>query len=320
MFGDLGGAAKYYQEALKVLQACGADGMNVTLYSYLGGVQTRLSDYTKAISTLEQGLVYAEQSGNVNLQFNLLLLLIDVHRKLVSPDMPELEPRNFILNQRKANEALQRYLEACRNLTRSYPALRSHMWDNFLWEESWDLKLAEEALKSAVENGDIALQIRANFFICGERLSPESLNRDDARAREAFEACRKCLKTLDSKNGHVVTAATEDMRLKLAGYARCLGELEEAEEILKILLRSYESMLDNMFMAGEGSDELVLKFQESKKTAIIAMMRIQLQLVDRDRNSRSNIIPNSQCLKSFSQAFWNRSTQLFKGANVVREV
>jgi hypothetical protein len=43
-------------------------------------------------------------------------------------------------------------------------------------------------------------------------------------------------------------------------------------------------MLDTMFMAGDASEELVLKFRESTKVAIIAMMSVQLQLADRDRN------------------------------------
>ncbi len=37
-------------------------------------------------------------------------------------------------------------------------------------------------------------------------------------------------------------------------------------------------------MAGDASEELVLKFRESTKVAIIAMMLVQLQLADQDRN------------------------------------
>ncbi len=279
--GDLVGAVEYYQEALRILKACGSDGMaQVTLYCHLGGVQRLLGHYIEAISTLKQGLIYAEQSGNVNLQFNFLLVLIDIYKELVFPGNV---PHNFILSQRQAKEALQRYLEACQNLIQSYPALRSPLWDH-LSGEIWDLKHAEEELKSAVEKGDLEVRIRASFFICAERLDPESPNRDDACAREAFEECQKCLKAFDSQNGNVLTVASEDMRVKLAFYASSLGELEEAEEILKVLLRSYERMLDNMFMAGDASEELVLKFRESTKVAIIAMISVQLQLAARDRN------------------------------------
>jgi hypothetical protein len=97
------------------------------------------------------------------------------------------------------------------------------------------------------------------------------------------------LKAWDSQNGNVLTVASEDMRLKLAFYASSLGELEEAEEILKVLLRSYERMLDNMFMAGDASEELVLKFRESTKVAIIAMMSVQLHLANQDRNLQAGI-------------------------------
>ncbi len=284
--GDFVGAVEYYQEALRILKACGADGMaQVTLYYHLGGVQKLLGHYIDAISTLKQGLIYAEQSGNVNLQFNFLLVLIDIYKELV---FPENVPHNFILSQRQAKEALQRYLEACRNLIQSYPALQSPLWDH-LSGEIWDLKHAEEELKSAVEKGDLAVRIRASFFICAERLDPESPNQDDACAREAFEECQKCLKAWDSQNGNVLTVASEDMRLKLAFYASSLGELEEAEEILKVLLRSYERMLDNMFMAGDASEELVLKFRESTKVAIIAMMSVQLHLANQDRNLQAGI-------------------------------
>ncbi|CAK9267615.1 unnamed protein product [Sphagnum jensenii] len=275
--GDLVGAVKYYQEALRIMKACGSDGMEqVTLYYQLGGVQKFLGRYIEAISTLEQGLIYAEQSANVNLQLNCRALLIDIYEELVYS-------HNFILSERQAKEALQRCLEACWNLIQSYPALRSPRWDH-LSGKIWDLKHAEEELKSAEEKGDLALQIQASFFICAARLDPESPNRDDACAREAFEECQKCLKAWDSQNGNVLTPQSEVMRLKLAFYAFSLGELEEAEEILKVLLRSYERMLDNMFMAGDASEELVLKFRESTKVAVIAMMQVQLQLADRDRN------------------------------------
>jgi hypothetical protein len=43
-------------------------------------------------------------------------------------------------------------------------------------------------------------------------------------------------------------------------------------------------MLDNMFMAGDASEELVLKFRESTKVAITAMIRVQLELSCQDRN------------------------------------
>jgi tetratricopeptide (TPR) repeat protein len=109
--GDLVGAVEYYQEALRILKACGSDGMaQVTLYCHLGGIQKLLGHYIEAISTLKQGLIYAEQS---NLQFNFLLALIDIYKELV---LPVNVPHNFILDQRQAKEALQRYLEAYRNL------------------------------------------------------------------------------------------------------------------------------------------------------------------------------------------------------------
>jgi len=279
--GDFVGAVEYYQDGLRILKVCGSDGMEqVTLNLHLGGVQKLLGHYIEAISTLKQGLIYAEQSGNVNLQFNFLLALIDIYEELVLPDFVQ---HNFILAQRQANEDLQRCLEACQNLIQSYPALRSPLWDH-LSGEIWDLKHAEEELKSAVKRGDLAVQILASFFICAERFNPESPNRDDACAREAFEECQKCLKAWDSQNGDVLTVASENMRLKLAFYAFSLGELEEAEEILKVLFRSHERMLGNMFMAGDASEEIVLKFRESRKVGYRAMMWVQVKLAERDRN------------------------------------
>jgi tetratricopeptide (TPR) repeat protein len=221
--GDFVGAVEYYQEALRILKACGADGMVlVDLCKDLGGVQKFLCHYIEAISTLKQGLIYAEQSGNVNLQSKFLLALIDLYKELV---MVEIEPHNFMLDQRQAKEALQRYLEAYRKLIQSYLALRSPLWDH-ISGKIWDLKNVEQELKSAVEKRDLEVQIAASFFICAERLDPELPNRDDACAREAFEECQKCLKAWDSKYGNVLTVASEDMRLKLAFYASSLGELE----------------------------------------------------------------------------------------------
>ncbi len=143
------------------------------------------------------------------------MVLFDIYKELV---LPENVPHNFILSQRQAKEALQRYLEACWNPIQSYLALQSPLWDH-LSGEIWDLKHAEEELKSAVEIGDLEVRIQASLFICVERLDPESPNQDDACAREAFEECQKCLKAWDSQNGNVVTVASEDMRLKLAFYA-----------------------------------------------------------------------------------------------------
>ncbi|CAM6019512.1 unnamed protein product [Sphagnum balticum] len=279
--GDLVGAVEYYQEALRIQKACGSDGKaQDILYFHLGGIQKLLGHYIEAISTLKQGLIYAEQSGDVNFQFHILSLLIDIYKELV---LSENVGHNFILDQTQGKEALHRYLKAFRNLTQSYPALRSPQWDH-LSGEIWDLKHAEEVLKSAVEKGDLDFRIQASLFICAERLDPRSPNQDDACAREAFEECQKCLKEWDSQNGNVLTVASEDMRLKVAFYARSLGELEEAEDILKVLLRAYERMLDQLFIAGDASEEIVLKFMESRKPAIIAMMLVQIQLADRDRN------------------------------------
>lgn len=222
--GDLVGALEYYQEALRILKACGSDGMaHFTLYCHLGRVQKLLGHYIEATSTLKQGLIYAEQSGNVNLQFNFLLELIDIYKELV---FPVNAPHNFIFDQRQTKEALQRYLEALRNLIQSYPALRSPLWDD-LSGEIWDLKHAEEKLKSAMEKGDLAVRIRTNFFICAQRLDPESLNQSDACAKEAFEECQKCLKAWDSQNGNVLTVASEDMRIKLALYGRSQVNLKK---------------------------------------------------------------------------------------------
>ncbi|CAN5965050.1 unnamed protein product [Sphagnum jensenii] len=148
MSGDVVRAVEHYQEALS-MNACGPDGMGqVTLYYRLGRVQKFLGHYIEAISTLKQGLIYAEQSGNVHLQLNFLAVLISIYNKLVFPN-------NFTLSQMQAKEALQRYLEAGRNRIQSYPALRSPQWDH-LSEKIWDLKHAEEELKSAVEKGDLA--------------------------------------------------------------------------------------------------------------------------------------------------------------------
>jgi len=221
--GDLVGAVKYYKEALRIMKACGSDGMEqVTLYYRLGAIQKLLGRHIEAISTLQQGLIYAEQSANVNLQLNCLAVLIDIYKELV---YPVYVPHNFILSQRQAEQALRRCRKARRKLIQSYPALRSPQWDH-LSGKIWDLKDAQEELKSAVEKGDLAVRIRASFFICAVKLDPESPNRDDACAREAFEECQKCLKAWDSKYGNVLTVASEDMRLKLAFYASSLGELE----------------------------------------------------------------------------------------------
>jgi tetratricopeptide (TPR) repeat protein len=279
--GDLVGALEYYQEALRILKACGSDGMaQPTLYLPLGGIQKVLGLYIEATSTLKQGLIYAEQSGNVNLQYCLLVDLIDIYKELLSP---ETATHNFILSQREAKEALQRYLEAHRNLIQSYPALRPNVLDH-LSGEIFDLKHVEEVWNSAVEKGDLAFRGTASFLICAERLDPRSPNQDDACAREAFEECKKCLKAWDSQNGNVLTVASEAMRLKLASHAFSLGELEEAEDILNVLLQSYERILDQLFMAGDASEEIVLKFRESRKVPIIAMMEVQLQLACRHRN------------------------------------
>lgn len=267
--GDLVRAVEYYQESLRILKAWRGDGMaGSTSYYHLGGLQRLLGHYIEAISTFEQGLIYAKQCGNVKLQFDFLSALIDTYHELVSPEYLQ---HNSILDQRQAKEALQRYLEAHRNLTQSYTALGSPIC------EIRDLKHAEEELKSAVEQGDLDFRSRASFLICAQRLHPESPNRDIACAREAFEECQKCLKAWDSQNGNVLTAQSQDMRLKLAFYAFALGELEEAEEILKVLLRSYERILDNMFRAGDASEELVLKFRESTKMAFRAMIWVQLK-------------------------------------------
>ncbi|CAM6055185.1 unnamed protein product [Sphagnum tenellum] len=277
--GDLVGAVKCYQEALRKMKACGSDGME-QVYYHLGCVQKFLGNYTQARSTLEEGLIYAQQSGNVNLQFHFRLVLIDIYEELV---YPVYVPHNFILSQTEAKKALHRCRDALQNLIQSYPALQSPRWD-FRSGKIRDLKHAEEKLKSAVEKGDLPDRTQASFFICAARLDPESPHRDDACAREAFEECQKCLKAWDSQNGNVLCIASQNLRLKLASHACSLGELEVAEEILKVLLRSHERVLDNMFMAGDASEELVLTFRESTKLPFIHMMRVQFLLAARDRN------------------------------------
>jgi len=274
--GDLVRAVEYYQESLRILKAWRADRLaQSTLYYQIGGVQRLLGHYIEAISTFKQGLIYAEQCGHVNPQFHFLSALVDTYRELVSPEYLQ---HNSILDHRQAKEALQRYTEAYRNRIQSYTVLGSPPC------EIRDVKHAEEELKSSVEQGELDFRCRASFYICEERLHPESPNRDIACAREAFEECQKCLKAWDSQNGNELAVQSQDMRLKLAFFAFSLGELEKAEEILKVLLRSYERILDNLFSAGDASEELVLKFRESTKMAFRAMIWVQLKLVERDSN------------------------------------
>lgn len=74
-------------------------------------------------------------------------------------------------------------------------------------------------------------------------------------------------------------------------------------------------MLNNMFMAGDASEELVLKFRESRKVAIAGMIAVQLELAHRDRNlqagTTSSQIPSAsnhsgtRTLNSLKALIWS---------------